>query len=111
MMKNKAYTLKCDSCNREFKFTQDLIERKTLDKNGPVIYRYFKCPHCGIEYCIDVTDSKIRQMIQASVRMQKKYNKYIKNNNSTKAANILAKLKDNRNNTQAYGMELRHKWL
>lgn len=62
-MKNVVY---CDFCKKDFVIVP--FEKKvTLRERGKPLYvnvQYFRCPHCGNDYTIAVTDAVLRKMIK-----------------------------------------------
>ena len=59
------FTVKCDKCGKEASF-EPLYRRE-----GDLELLFLKCPECGTEYLVCVTDSELRRNIETYEEMVK----------------------------------------
>ena len=75
--------IKCNVCGALFRADKIRIKKRTLDADKEIIQSYFKCPSCGEEYTVLITDSETRELIRTGKRdearerslMLRRYNK------------------------------------
>lgn len=60
--------IKCDKCGALFGIKKIKVKTRTLDAAREIIQSYFKCPSCGEEYTVLITDPDTRALIQAGKR-------------------------------------------
>ncbi len=60
--------IKCNKCGALFRIGKIKVKTRTLDEAREIIQSYFKCPSCGEEYTVLITDPDTRALIQAGKR-------------------------------------------
>lgn len=62
----------CDKCSKVFPVATIKFKTRTLDKDKDVTLTFFKCPKCGEEYPVAVTDPEVRELIRQGKRKDAK---------------------------------------
>lgn len=63
----------CDKCSFEWLAKDTVIEELVLSESEGTKMRYFRCPECGEEYIVDITDRELRKQLQVLKKMKRKY--------------------------------------
>lgn len=62
--------IKCNVCGVLFRADKIRIQKRTIDAEKEIAQSYFKCPSCGEEYTILITDPETRELIKAGKRKE-----------------------------------------
>lgn len=62
--------IKCNVCGVLFRADKIRIQKRTVDEDRGLDQSYFKCPECGEEYTILLTDPETRELIKAGKRAE-----------------------------------------
>lgn len=102
----------CDNCGFEWLAGQAVFEDIILDQNSGLKMRYFRCPECGKEYVVDVTDKTLRRMISCFKKMKRKYIRMFNAHESqTRLREYGSKLEGAQEEIIAREKMLKEKWL
>ena len=60
--------INCNFCGAVFRLDQIKIEKRTIKGSRSIVQSFFKCPECGEEYTVTMTDPETRELIRAGKR-------------------------------------------
>lgn len=106
-MSDEAYKIAvCDRCFGTFEIKLD--ERKY---EGSVVQQFFRCPGCGKEYTIIVTDKKLRDKIEKRRRLASMIRAYGKSMNEVALERKLRELDAMKRNIQKRAENLKERYV
>lgn len=101
----------CDKCHFEWPVEETDIETIELDKARGTKMRFFRCPECGAEYVVDVTDAELRKQISVFKKMQRKYRRlYADQVSEISLREYLTKIQTKRRELMESERVLRRRW-
>lgn len=106
-MSDEAYkTAVCDRCFGTYEIK--LEERRY---EGSVVQQFFRCPACGKEYTIIVTDKKLRDKIEKRRRLASMIRTYGKSMNEAALERKLRELDAMKRNIQKRAENLKERYV
>ena len=106
-MSDEAYkTTICDKCLRVFDIK---IEERKYE--GSVVQQFFRCPGCGREYTVIVTDKKLRDKIEKRKRLASMIQAYGKSMNEAALERKLRELDAMKRNIQKRAENLKERYV
>ncbi len=106
-MNPEAYkTTICEKCSATFEIN---IQERRFDDS--VIQQYFRCPACGKEYTIIVTDKKLRDKIEKRRRLASMIRTYGKSMNEAALERKLRELDAMKRNIQKRAENLKERYV